>query len=131
MGEETIAIYMEARSILNKSPRAAAALLRLCIQKLFEQLGQSGYDIKENLKNLTGKGVPIEIVQAFDIVRVTGDLAVYPGQIDLKDDRDIALRLFEIVNIIAEVMITQPKRIKKLFAKGSGIREAKGNFAYA
>lgn len=107
--------YLEAKSIVNKSPRGASALLRLCIQKLCEQLGESGKNINDDIANLVKKGLPKKIQQALDIVRVIGNNAVHPGQIDLKDDRETAMKLFELINLVAEVMITQPKEIEKLY----------------
>ncbi|MBI4548730.1 MAG: DUF4145 domain-containing protein [Ignavibacteriae bacterium] len=107
--------YLEARSIVNKSPRGAAALLRLCIQKLCEQLGESGKDINTDIGNLVQKGLHSTIQKSLDIVRVIGNDAVHPGQIDLKDDIDTANKLFELVNLIAQVMITEPKAIDELY----------------
>jgi hypothetical protein len=89
--------YMEARSVLNKSPRSAAALLRLCIQKLCKELGASGKDIFEQIGDLVKKGLSETLKQALDTVRVIGNNAVHPGQLDLKDDREIALQLFGLV----------------------------------
>lgn len=107
--------YLEAKSIINKSPRGAAALLRLCIQKLCEQLGEKGKNLNVAIANLVKKGLPVEIQQALDIVRVIGNNAIHPGQIDIKDDRDTAVKLFDLINLIADVMVTQPKQVKKLY----------------
>jgi len=40
---------------------------------------------------------------------------VHPGQIDLNYDPATTTKLFELINIIAETMITQPKEIDKRF----------------
>lgn len=107
--------YLEAGAILSKSPRGATAILRLCIQKLCKELGEAGENINNDIGKLVKRGLPIEVQQALDIVRVIGNEAVHPGQIDLKDDPQTALHLFNLINIIAEMMITRPKAIKKLY----------------
>ncbi|MDQ3836035.1 MAG: hypothetical protein M3270_03770 [Thermoproteota archaeon] len=56
-----------------------------------------------------------ETQQAFDTVRVIGNNAIHPGQIDLKDDIKTALSLFKLVNIIVEDMITEPNDVASLF----------------
>jgi hypothetical protein len=114
--EESIKLdYNEAASIVEKSPRSAAALLRLAIEKLCkEQLGEKEKDINECIGNLVKKGLPVQIKEALDVVRVIGNESVHPGEINLNDDKDVAYKLFELVNIIAQDRITQPKEISKL-----------------
>jgi len=107
--------YEEARMISAQSPRGAAALLRLCIQKLCKHLGESGENINGDVAALVKKGLPLKVQQALDVVRVVGNYAVHPGQIDLNDNPDVTNRLFGLVNVIAEVMISQPKQIDELY----------------
>jgi len=107
--------YEEARTISVQSPRGAAALLRLCIQKLCKHLGESGENINNDISALVRKGLPAKVQQALDVVRVVGNNAVHPGQIDLNDNPDVTYRLFGLVNVIAEVMISQPKQIDEIY----------------
>lgn len=107
--------YNEACDVIEKSPKAAAALLRLAVQKLCKQLGESGSNINKDIGELVKKGLPVEVQKALDIVRVIGNESVHPGQINLDDNRDTAYKLFELVNMIAQIMITQPKEISKLY----------------
>jgi Domain of unknown function (DUF4145) len=107
--------FREAASIVGNSPRGAAALLRLCVQRLCKHLGEKGQNINTDIGNLVRKGLSQQIQQALDIVRVIGNNAVHPGQIDLNDDRAAAYSLFSIVNLIVEIMISQPKHIRDTY----------------
>jgi Domain of unknown function (DUF4145) len=78
-------------------------------------LKEKGDNINDDIASLVKKGLPVKIQQALDYVRVVGNNAVHPGQIDLKDNRETALNLFSLLNIIADVMITQPKHVDTLY----------------
>ena len=107
--------YKEAADIVNRSPRAAAALLRLCVQKLCKQLGLRGEKIDDDIAALVKEGLHETIQQALDVLRVVGNNAVHPGQIDLRDNKALATKLFDLLNLIAETQVTQPKRVKALY----------------
>lgn len=108
--------YEEARTIANLSPRGAAALLRLAIQKLCAHLGQPGKNINADIKALVANGLPPKVQEALDSVRVIGNDAVHPGAIDLKDDMATVNKLFKLVNFITNKMITEPKEIDDLYS---------------
>lgn len=108
--------YLEASSILNLSPRGAAALVRLCIQKLCKHLGQPGDNINADIKALVAAGLDSRVQKALDAVRVIGNNAVHPGRMDLSDDRATAESLFRLLNLIAEKMISEPKHVDEVYA---------------
>ena len=114
MPDSVLKLYTEAASISHKSPRGAAALLRLSIQILCKELGESGKDINSDIGNLVKKGLPVIVQQSLDIVRVTGNEAVHPGQIDTDDPNTVG-QLFNLVNIIIEYMIALPKKVSGLY----------------
>lgn len=109
--------YNEAQKIVCISPRGAAALLRLAVQKLCIHLGEKGKNINDDIKSLVQKGLPETMQQALDSVRVIGNNAVHPGTIDLNDNIEIAYALFGFVNIICEMLISQPKKVKEYYEK--------------
>lgn len=108
--------FDEAGRILRLSPRGAAALLRLAMQKLCKELGGKGKNIDEDIAAFVKGGLDVRIQRSLDIVRVIGNEAVHPGQIDLRDDVATAENLFAVVNIIADAMISQPKHIDEMYA---------------
>ena len=114
--------YDEARLISSSSPRGTAALLRLAIQKLCMELGEKGEDLNTDIANLVKRGLNEKVQKALDSVRVIGNEAVHPGQMDLHDDVETVGKLFGLVNVIADAMITQPKRVDEIY---DGLPEGK------
>lgn len=115
-------IYNEASSIYNKSPRAACALLRLTLEELCKNLGATDENVpagetrlRDRIKYLVReKDLDVEIEEAFENVRLAGNEALHTGEINLTDNREIAKLLFDMINIIADDLITKKKKIKKL-----------------
>ncbi len=117
--------YEEAAEIVDNSPRGAAALLRLAIQKICLHLGGEGKHINEDIASLVKKGLDPRVQKALDVVRVVGNNAVHPGEMDIRDDRETADSLFNLVNMIVDIMISQPKHVSNLFSKlPEGARDA-------
>jgi Domain of unknown function (DUF4145) len=108
--------FVEAAEIVSKSPRGAAALLRLAIQKLMPHLEEGGDNLNASIANLVKKGLDKKVQQALDVVRVTGNNAVHPGELDLKDDTATAMQLFALVNIIVQSTISAKTQIEAMYA---------------
>jgi hypothetical protein len=114
--------FEEARQVLDLSPRASAALLRLVTEKLCRQIcdvavpgSSKGKSLNDLIGEMVARGLPATIQQALDSLRVIGNESVHPGKMDIKDNRDVALRLFGLVTVVVEQTITQPKKIAELY----------------
>lgn len=124
MPPEVLKDYEEAASILSKSPRGASALLRLGLQKLCVYLGGSGKNINDDIKRLVQNGLPVQVQQALDAVRVIGNNAVHPGQID-SDKPEMAGSLFALVNLVTDYMISKPNEVSEIYGSlPQGVIEA-------
>lgn len=107
--------YEEARSILLLSSRGAAALLRLAVQKICRELGRPGKSLNDDIEALFQNGLPPVVVNALHAVRVIGNNAVHPGQIDVAEEVERVSALFMVVNFISEKAFSEPKRIKEIY----------------
>ncbi|MCY4023116.1 MAG: DUF4145 domain-containing protein [Anaerolineaceae bacterium] len=118
MPKEIVEDYLEARAIVRVSPRGAAALLRLCIQKLMPHLGKKGKYLNDDIGELVQEKVlSPKIAKALDSVRVIGNESVHAGILDLRDEPEIANLLFDLVNIIVDLTLTSEKKIDLVHSK--------------
>ena len=88
-------------------------MLRICIKKLCQYLGESGNNLTSDIAALVKKGLNPKIQDNLNIVRVTGNEAVTPGMINSRDDFGTAVQLCQLINIITDAMITQPIKIEE------------------
>lgn len=91
-------------------------MLRLAIQKMCMEITNEK-NLNDAIGELVKQGLPVQVQRALDIVRVIGNNQVHPGTLDVRDDPEMALRLFELVNIIVEDRIARPKHIEELYGK--------------
>jgi hypothetical protein len=120
--------YDEARLVFKHSTKASAALLRLCIEKLCDHLEAKGLNLNEKIGFLVQQGLNEKVQMMLDSVRVIGNDAVHPGQINLDDNKDIARALFKLVNQIVLELISETKEIEEIYkflpeSKKKGILE--------
>lgn len=59
--------------------------------------------------------MPPKVQEALDSVRVIVNESLHPGELNLNDNREIANKLFKLVNFIATKLITEPKEIDDLY----------------
>jgi len=108
--------YLEARSVVNDSPRAAAALLRVATEKLLEQVGAEGDGPYSMIGDLVEQGrIDVRVQEAYDSLRVYGNESVHPGTIDLDDDHETAIDLFRLMNFIVRRTITDEAFVEAMF----------------
>jgi hypothetical protein len=108
--------FYEARLVATDSPRAAAALLRLSIERICLHLGETG-TINEMIRTLVQKGLNSKVQKMLDYARVAGNSSVHPGQMDEVDTIDHASVLFELTNQIVSQLITEPRELDTLYQR--------------
>jgi thiol-disulfide isomerase/thioredoxin len=109
-------VYNEARTIFPFSPRASAALLRLAIQLVCKEKGLPAENLNHDIGELVKSGLSEQIQQSLDLLRVVGNNAVHPGQIEIEENKDQIASFFGLVNLIVDVLIVQPKKINTMFS---------------
>jgi hypothetical protein len=77
-------------------------------------LGKPRKNLNEDIASLVKDGLDPDVQRALDIVRVVGNDAVHPGEMNLNDDREAAAKLFDLVNYIADDRLTRPKKVAAL-----------------
>lgn len=120
MSDNIKEVYEEARHIEQHSPRAAAALLRLALELLLNELEvPKKRNLRERIEHLKDeKKLSNDVMVGMDSIRIIGNDSVHPGQIDFvnKDNEKIAGGLFRLINYIVEKTIYEPKQIKEIYA---------------
>ena len=90
-------------------------MLRLVVEKLCVHLVGPSKKLDHGIAALVKKGLDVRVQKALDVVRVVGNGAVHPGQMDSGDGRAVAAELFDLVNLIVERLISFPKHIDDLY----------------
>ena len=88
----------------------------MAIETICQQLEPSG-NLNQKIAKLVKKGLDDRIIKSLDIVRITGNDKIHPGQINNDDDISVAIAMFELCNYIVDRMIIQPQKIDELFNK--------------
>lgn len=118
-------IYDEAREVASISPKSAAALLRLALQMLVNDLVEGSDTLDKKIGVLVKRGMSSRVQKAMDTLRIAGNESVHPGTINLDDDSTMLDGLFVLMNVIVDEMVSRSKHIDELYAAlPDGPREA-------
>lgn len=111
-------IYEEARAVYGLSVRSSGALLRLLLQIFVNRyLGkpETG-NLSKGIESLIEQeGIPDQIIQIMTIIRVKGNDCAHPSELDSLDTTEEIRILFELINLLVEILIERPKQIQKLY----------------
>ena len=119
MPEKAKEFFDEAQSIIALSPRAACALLRICLELLvnFAGEGKAGFNKKRPLiDRINMLGASADILELLHVCRVAGNEFSHPGEINLgnEDTPEIAENLSELINALVGIWISPAILARKL-----------------
>lgn len=112
--------YKEAAAIKRESPRAAAAVLRLALEQMCDDVcgkeATKGKTLQQKIDLLVADGLPRRLIQSMDTVRILGNDAVHPTAVQEEEDEVTVEKLFLLVNFIADKLITEKREIDAINA---------------
>jgi hypothetical protein len=79
-------------------------------------LGENGKNLNDDIGSFVKKGLDPDVQRALDALRVIGNNAVHPLELDLRDDVDTVSGLFNLLNYIVEDRIARPNKLATLYA---------------
>lgn len=79
MPQEAKEVFEEAQSIINLSPRAACAMLRICVERMVNASGAEGGNLDRKINSL---GLPATMASVAHACRLVGNDAVHNNAID-------------------------------------------------
>jgi hypothetical protein len=97
----------EAAAILDKFPRGATALMRVCIQKLVHLLEENGNALNQRVSSLVRKGLEMEMQQAMEVLQVLRLDPVQLNPLESQADRETALRFLDSLKEVLERRMSQ------------------------
>lgn len=115
MPDDVKAVYDEAREVGALSPRSAVALLRLALQMLVDDLVSGHEAINAKIGTLVSRGLDPNVQKAMDVLRVYGNNAVHPGQIEVDAETDTLPALFALLNMIVDQVIVRAESVRGLY----------------
>lgn len=119
MPEAIKSVYQEARLIAEDSPRAAIALLRLCVELQARDIVHGGAEnnLYENINRMIDQGCSKRTIKAMTLCRLCGNDRLHQiREIQENENTDVYL-LFNVVNWITEENYHRSKKIDEEFAK--------------
>lgn len=111
--------YIEASRVVALSPVSAAALLRLALQLLLKEVlqGESSGNIYQDIQKLKSRPIDSSLIKALDIIRISGNESVHPGDLNLNENKNDAFYLFDLLNMICDQFFTQPRKMQDMYEK--------------
>ena len=127
MSEEQKQLFNEAKDIFDISPKAAGALLRCVIERILRDkfpehskscLGRILSELKD--KNALSN----EIIQLCKTCKLIGNEACHSSLMIYEDEsREQVELLFELINAIAEELLSKPRKWQEMLDKSKKINE--------
>jgi hypothetical protein len=125
MPEEVLALYKEAASIVSDSPSAACLFIRKALETLlldYYKLDPKKYNLDKLIKHLTDdteQAWSKKFKPHLESIRLIGNDAAHPREINRADNEQTALTLFGFLNICVEHLISQPLKTKQFLEANS------------
>ena len=126
MPKDAKEVFKEAQSIINLSPRAACAMLRICVERMVNASGAKGGNLDDKINSL---GLPATMARLAHACRLVGNDAVHNSVIDFSVGSDEALAvsgaLSRFANRLAEELFGMAAEADEWTAKIEATRPKK------
>jgi hypothetical protein len=108
-------LWDQARDVAPYSAPAAAALLRVGLQQMLQDLAPDEEDLVEAVGAALPGGVPSPIYDAMDVLQLTGEEGQFAGELRLDDDEELLPSLFGLLRYIVEATYVATARALAAF----------------